>query len=152
LIIKTTFSPQGFFENRTIDKSARLQELAVQEAKNVKKASRPWKRTSAPNQLMHFKSVHFNPLNPKGFNAKKAAVLQRLKEQAKMNREQEKKFGRPRRYHLPAYKSLQDMLSTNEFFTGNNVKETKKTSDNSDNNVIYIYIYYVYLRSCSLLL
>jgi hypothetical protein len=135
----TTFSPQGFFENSAIDKSARIQELAVQQAKNLKKASSPWKKTFASNQLMHFKSVHFNPLNPKGFNAKKAAVLQRLKEQAKMNREQEKKFGRPRRYHLPAYKSLQNMLSMNEFFTRSNLKETKKKSNN---NVIYLtYIY-----------
>jgi hypothetical protein len=94
---------------------------------------------------MHFKSVHFNPLNPKGFNAKKAAVLQRLKEQAKMNREQEKKFGRPRRYDLPAYKSLQDLLSTNEFFTGSNLKETKKKSNNNVIIYLHIYIYYISL-------
>ena len=137
----TTFSPQGFFENSAIDKSARLQELAVQQTKNLKKASIPWGKTFASNQLMHFKSVHFNPLNPKGFNAKKAAVLQRLKEQAKMNREQEKKFGRPRRYRLPAYKSLQDMLSMNEFFTRSNLKETKKKS----NNVIYLTYIYIYI-------
>jgi len=53
-----------------------FQQLAVKQAK--KKAHGPWKPLSA-DKLFHFKGVHF-----KGFNKRKAAMLHKLKQQAKM--------------------------------------------------------------------
>jgi hypothetical protein len=50
----------------------------VKQAKKAKKAHGPWKPLAA-DKLFHFKGVHF-----KGFTKKKAAMLHKLKEQAKM--------------------------------------------------------------------
>ena len=56
----------------------RVRPTACSQVKNGKKAHGPWKPLAA-DKLFHFKGVHF-----KGFTKRKAAMLHKLKQQAKM--------------------------------------------------------------------
>jgi len=72
------FLNKGDGEGQSTKDRAQFQQLAVKQAKKAKKATGPWKPMTA-DKLFHFKGVHF-----KGFNKKKAAMLHKMKQQAKM--------------------------------------------------------------------